>query len=356
MKTSMKISLAAVALASFCLAGCSKWTQPEHIDYRHKTTEEQDPQAWEQYLSALRSYKSSEHNLVFVTMQGTSKHPVSRSQHIMAMPDSADVICVDGCENLHPAISAEISEVESKKGTKVISNVDLAVAYADWLDYKVAQMDSGRTEKDVDADAPEYFTKHAESQLAYCDEFGFGGIQLSLYVEAGLTAEERANCLNPFAAAAGKWKKSHPSHLFNIRGNFNNVADQSIIDDADYLIVILGGNKGVNSYKTILRNYKSLSDESKGKLVFETLVPSSDNPNPLVDLPYTLVENLLTKDSWGKTYDPYTILGIAVSNAQDDYFNENWYDKNDLEKSQPIYYGTFVNIRRAAVLYNTTKE
>lgn len=352
MKSSIKILSTAAVISLFCLCGCSKWTQPEHLDFRHKTAEELDPAAWEDYLASLRKFKQGEHKLTILTMRGTSEYPSRQPQHIMAMPDSADVICVDGCENLHSAIAGEISEVESKKGTKVISNVDLAVAYADWLDYKIEQMDEGRDESDVDSDAPGFFTRHAEKQLAWCDQYGFRGIMLSLYVPAGLNATERESCLNPFAEAAGKWIQAHPSHYFAIRGNFQNVNDKTILDRSDCLIIVLGGQKGVAAYKSELRNkFRGLDGKLKSRVVFEEIVPSSEEPKPKIDFPYVIAENILTKDTW-KGYEDYELIGISVSNAHDDYYNENWYDKNDLEYGHPVYFGNYANVRLAIACLN----
>ena len=112
---------AAVMISSAMAASCSGWTEPEALDYGAYGNPAGKP---EQYLEALRSFKLTDHKVVILRMDGTSSQPVSRSQHIMAMPDSADFICVTVSDGLHSSVVSEISRVREQKGTCCVSYVD----------------------------------------------------------------------------------------------------------------------------------------------------------------------------------------------------------------------------------------
>ena len=99
MKAKSLIFTCAATLA--VLAGCSKWTQPQNLDFHHKTPEQENPQEYAEYLNALRNFKQSEHPVMIVTMNGTETYPSCQNVHIMAMPDSADYVCVKMNGGLH---------------------------------------------------------------------------------------------------------------------------------------------------------------------------------------------------------------------------------------------------------------
>ena len=130
MKAKSLIFTCAATLA--VLAGCSKWTQPQNLDFHHKTPEQENPQEYAEYLNALRNFKQSEHPVMIVTMNGTETYPSCQNVHIMAMPDSADYVCVKMNGGLHEVVAAEIAKVREKKGTKVLCLIDYATVYEAW--------------------------------------------------------------------------------------------------------------------------------------------------------------------------------------------------------------------------------
>lgn len=99
----------------FALASCSDWTKPGALDYTHKTFEDSDPSGYAAYLESVGNYKNTDHKVVILNMKGTDAYPVSQSQVLMAMPDSADFICVNNLENLHPEFVKQIPLVKEKK-------------------------------------------------------------------------------------------------------------------------------------------------------------------------------------------------------------------------------------------------
>lgn len=113
-------------------ASCSEWTEPENLDFRHQTPEEIDPAAYEAYLSTIREYKKTEHNLMFVTMKGSADHPSSQNQHLMAMPDSADFVVVDIDDALNTAVVSEIPQLLQRKGTEALLFIDYARIHTAW--------------------------------------------------------------------------------------------------------------------------------------------------------------------------------------------------------------------------------
>lgn len=86
-----------VVLGVLLLSGaCGDWTESENLDFRRPTPEEQNPEAYRLYLAAVRAYKQQPHKVAMMTVKGSAERPSLQNQHLMAMPDSVDFICVEG--------------------------------------------------------------------------------------------------------------------------------------------------------------------------------------------------------------------------------------------------------------------
>ena len=101
------------------LASCSDWTEAEHKDFLPPMNQN-DPA----FLTSLRDFKVGEHLVTMMIVRGTSTAPNRQNQHPMSMPDSVDYLLMTDVDDLHPALSDEIAEVRSKKGTRTLNVVD----------------------------------------------------------------------------------------------------------------------------------------------------------------------------------------------------------------------------------------
>ncbi|MDE6871749.1 MAG: hypothetical protein K2J62_06475 [Bacteroidales bacterium] len=329
--------------AVFAAVACSDWTKPEALDYIHKGVEETDPAGYEAYLKSIREYKATDHKVMILNVSGTDAYPVSQSQLLMAMPDSADYICVGNLENLHSEFVKQISLVKEKKATSVLSAVDFALAYADWLDHKIALSDNGSPVPTLD-ECKAYFKEHAARQFSYCGKYPFDGV-IASFTGTLITDEEKAS-MNGFMEAVSEWRASNKDKLFMMRGNVNLLQDKSILAETKYIILVMGGDKGVASLRSKVRSVLSSIDQ-KDRIIFEAVTPSIDEPEPKGETIYEAAEDLVKLGDYTYGGKTYISLGLAVSNANDDYFNDSYFEAGDTKREHPVTYGNFVNIRRA---------
>lgn len=178
MKKFLNISLPVLGTMLMLFTSCSKWTQPQNLDFRHKTQEEIDPAAYENYLSGIREYKKTEHKLMFVTMKGSAEHPSSQNQHLMAMPDSADFVIVDINDALHSTVVAEIPQIRERKGTEALLFVDYARIHTAWGLLEDKRADEGKPAGTTE-EAAQFFKEQTQKQLDRCGEYGFHGLVAS---------------------------------------------------------------------------------------------------------------------------------------------------------------------------------
>ena len=325
MKIFKNISIMASA-AVMLLCGCSEWTQPENLNFRPLTPEEKDPAAYAEYLAAIREYKASEHNVMILTMEGTSEYPSSQNQHIMAMPDSADYVCVKIEDNLHEVIAAEISAVLEKKGTKTLVYVDYAVIDAAWTALEDKRADNGEA-PGTEEEASVFFKKQAEAQIALCNQYGFGGIMVSFQgTKTGIASVKQTALFDALKA----FHEANPEKELVFRGGARNVIDQEFLNEFKYIIVIAGEERKLS----LLPGRILGSTAPKDRVIMELTVPSADIPEQVGMSPveaaawfWTEIENT-----------SFTTRGLCVENAHDDYFCKDM---------------AFKNIRAAITVLNT---
>ena len=131
MKKIFKYTLPALIACPMMLAACSEWTEPESITLRYPSIEEQNPKLYAQYLESLNDFKASKHSIVMVSVNNLSTAPANQSQHLTALPDSVDYICLNNIFDVNEMHITEMDEVR-KKGTKVVGLVDFDAIESAW--------------------------------------------------------------------------------------------------------------------------------------------------------------------------------------------------------------------------------
>lgn len=316
MKIFTKISVLALVALSAVLSSCSDWTQPEKLDFYRPTPEQADPEAYARYLEALRAYKQSEHNVMIVGMKGTADYPSSQSQHIMAMPDSADYVMVKMGETLHEKIVAEIPEVLAKKGTQTLLFIDYAEIDAAWKALEDERSDAGLA-PGTDEELVAFFTEKTEAQLARCNANGFGGIVVSF--EGTKVAGYAYNSQNAYMTTVKAFHEANPDKLMFFRGGARNVIDQEFLKEFKYIIIVAGEEKKLS----LLPGRILGSTAPKDRVIMELTVPSADVPEQVGETPLNAAKWLVESDHSG-----YTPKGLSVENAHDDYFNKEMAFRN----------------------------
>lgn len=324
MKIFKNISMAFAAAVVCC--GCSDWTQPENLNFRPLTPEEQDPAAYAEYLASIREFKAAEHNIMILTMEGTAEYPSSQSQHIMAMPDSADYVCVKIEDKLHEVIAAEIPAVLEKKGTKAILNVDYSLIQSAWNTLEDERADNGQapgTEEELAA----FFKEQAEAQVARCNEYGFAGMMVSFQgTKAGSAGVSQTAYMDVIKA----FHEANPDKDLIFRGAARNVIDQEFLKEFKYIVIIAGEERKLS----LLPGRALGSTAPKDRVVIELTVPSADIPEQVGMSPVEAANWLWTEVE----NTSFTPRGLCVENAHDDYFTKDM---------------AFGNIRKAITILNT---
>lgn len=316
MKIFTKISVLALVALSAVLSSCSDWTKPEHLDFHRQTPEQADPEAYAQYLESLRAYKQSEHNVMLVGMKGTDQYPNSQSQHIMAMPDSADYVIVHMGAALHEKIAAEIPEVLQKKGTQTLLYIDYAEIAAAWQALEDERSDKGQA-PGSDEELTAFFTAQTEAQLARCNPNGFAGIVVSF--QGTKVAGYAYNSQTAYMTAVKAFHEANPDKVMFFRGGARNVIDQEFLKEFKYLIIVAGEEKKLS----VLPGRILGSSAPKDRLIMELTVPSADVPEQVGETPVNAAAWLVDTEHSG-----YTPKGLCVENAHDDYFQKDMAFKN----------------------------
>lgn len=316
MKIFTKISVLALVALSAVLSSCSDWTKPEHLDFHRQTPEQADPEAYAQYLESLRAYKQSEHNVMLVGMKGTDQYPNSQSQHIMAMPDSADYVIVHMGAALHEKIAAEIPEVLQKKGTQTLLYIDYAEIAAAWQALEDERSDKGQA-PGSDEELTAFFTAQTEAQLARCNPNGFAGIVVSF--QGTKVAGYAYNSQTAYMTAVKAFHEANPDKVMFFRGGARNVIDQEFLKEFKYLIIVAGEEKKLS----VLPGRILGSSAPKDRLIMELTVPSADVPEQVGETPVNAAAWLVDTEHSG-----YTPKGLCVENAHYDYFQKDMAFKN----------------------------
>ena len=193
--------------AAALLASCSDWTEAEHKDFLPPMNQN-DPA----FLTSLRDFKVGEHLVTMMIVRGTSTAPNRQNQHPMSMPDSVDYLLMTDVDDLHPALSDEIAEVRSKKGTRTLNVVDYTTIRSTWDAMKEASFGTEHEGDYTEEKFAEYCKAETEKQLAACSRYGFDGIVVSYL--GGYDSSPAA----PFVLAADTWRRDNPNKLLFFRG------------------------------------------------------------------------------------------------------------------------------------------
>lgn len=319
-------SLLVAVSTAMLLGSCAKWTKPESLDFRHSFIENENKEAYDAYLNNIREYKNSEHKLMFLTMKGISDKPFSQSQHLMAMPDSADYICLRVDGELNEIIASEVAEVREKKGTKSLLLLDYAPIHEAWGLLEDERADKGQapgTKEELIA----FFKEQTEARLAACNKYGLDGLMVTFL---GNTSNEYAlNSHVAYMNAIKDFHKANPDKMLAFRGTVRNVVDKEFLKEFKYLTIVTGEDPNLS----VMVGRIFGSQVAKDRVIMELSVPSADEPEQKGLSPIAAANWLIGE----LDNEDFKILGLAVSNASDDYFRKE---------------GAFINIRKAISIIN----
>lgn len=313
-----RIFIPALAAAAF-MASCSEWTEAENKDYLPPMRRD-DPAA----LAAIREFKAGEHMVTMMHINGSAAEPNRQNQHLTAMPDSVDFLLMSGVDGLHPAMAAEIAEVREKKATRTLNVVDFTTIRDAWSALKDAAAGTESEGDYTDDKFAAYCRAETERQLENCIAYGFDGLVVSYLGGADSSAAV------PFVEAIDQWHKTNPEKLLFMRGYpayIARIENQSIVAESDYIIIL---TEKASASVPISRQVREQLTQGvpSDRIVLEASIPSvadgGDDAQVGATVQFAAQWVMDPKTSSTVKCDK---VGLAASNAQDDYFNTPTYKR-----------------------------
>lgn len=314
--------------ALIILSSCSDWTEAESKGYHRQTPAEADPEGYKNYLAALREFKKAEHPVSMITVMA-AENPTHQNQHLMSLPDSVDYICLKGVTTLGAAAVEQIKQVREQKGTKVLCVIDYGAIVDSWDALWTGTPDDPDAEDDRTPDEfGEYCTAQTDLQLSKFDQYDFDGIHISYL--GNRNGEKAQKGQDTYMSRIIAWQASHSGVTTVFRGDWANLAAtyRPITEDCLYLVAtpfdIVSVATGMDGYVQRQLRYleADATSDVRNRIVYEVAIPDIDNPQQIgVTLEVAAKWTLLPLAANTPDNNKFSKKGIAIDNAQDDYFN-----------------------------------
>lgn len=335
------ILLAAAAVSS---ASCSEWTEPESVGFHYTTLEEKNPELYKAYFQSVRDYRDSDHKVVIAKFDNKATTPAGRAEHITCLPDSVDYIILYNPE-VSAAIADEMREVRELKGQKVLYQIEYKAIENEYKAYAEAWNDAHQPAEGEDEEVPSdpadtlislnnYVSDAVKARTAYLAEYGYDGVNIvySSRNPASCTEDaldELKAAQAAFLAPIAEALASCPDALVFFEGTPQYILENvEIVENADYLIIPATGavNEYELSYELGLANRHGNIPSDR----FVVLVTTRSLVDPaLTDGTFSGTDRngkemtaIIGAAEWtAKSTSGVVKAGIAVENAQNDYFN-----------------------------------
>lgn len=112
-----------LVLCSLILLSCSKWTEPEPLDYPEQDFTETGGEAWAEHTAAMRAYRQTDHNTVYVRLNNSPDGFTSEKDYMRCLPDSVDIVTLTNADRLSDYDIADLPLMKSL-GIKVLYLID----------------------------------------------------------------------------------------------------------------------------------------------------------------------------------------------------------------------------------------
>ena len=334
----------ALAAAAISFASCSEWTEPESVGFHYTTLEEKNPGLYKAYFQSIRDYRDSEHKVVIAKFDNKATTPAGRAEHITCLPDSVDYIILYNPE-VSATIACEMAEVRELKGQKVLYQIEYKAIENEYKAYVEAWNDAHQPaegeEEEVPSDPADtlislnnYVSDAVKARTAYLAEYGYDGVNIvySSRNPASCTEDaldELKAAQAAFLAPIAEALASCPDALVFFEGTPQYILENvEIVENADYLIIPATGavNEYELSYELGLANRHGNIPSDR----FVVLVTTRSLVDPaLTDGTFSGTDRngkemtaIIGAAEWtAKSTSGVVKAGIAVENAQNDYFN-----------------------------------
>ena len=321
MKRSYKNIMTAVVLG-LSLTACQEWLTPESLEVSIKNNGGDDSALRELYLENLRSYKESDHQLVYISFDNIYENPLNAAALVSYLPDSVDVVEIVN-PDLHSWFAADMKKVQEDYGTRFV----LRVSYDDIMaPYGNAPGQTPVTEEEK----TEIIATEVAALLEMVDTYGYDGITVQYdglfpdYLRpselAALTKKE-----NDFLPLIKTWMEENPDKTMFFNGVPTRTIDHTVPLAAEAIIIPTVDARSVNYADFEARNGAN-GKFAGAKMILETMsIPN--NPLDKSTGRYTEGEQIPMMLEWMTTNvpDKYTLAGICVYHAEWGCLSTNGY-------------------------------
>ena len=316
MKNIFKTGVMAIAAVA-ALSSCSDWTDPEPVDTTYQGIGEADPDTYANYLANLRAYRGNGHKKAYAWFANSASF-VSQADHILAVPDSIDVLVLHEPATVNADVLNEMVTKRSNTGMEMAYTIDYAAMQTAWSSQKeIADADG----KDFPAWSA-FMADSLNSALAYAPTYGFNRVILAFdgrsplsMTPAELTAykaEETA-----FLGTAVNYLKSH-SVAYDYMGIPANLTEKSMLDGAGVIFLSESAKAtNANELSTIVGR-SSVSGVPAGKFGVTCALPVLDAAQASVGYWNNGYASVGTA-RWARQADG--VRAIGMTNLYDGYYN-----------------------------------
>ncbi|MFA6676708.1 MAG: glycoside hydrolase family 18 [Bacteroidales bacterium] len=320
----LTISILAVMLTSV-FSSCDKWTETESIDLNQPNIQEQNPEMYNTYLANLRDYRLSDHKQVLVWYDNSVEVPVSRADHISALPDSIDMVVLTSPDNLSDYNLEDMSIAQTDKGMKFLYAIDYDATKAS---YDQAVMDGIEPANAEDEDPfMTYLVKYVDNQMSIFTKYSYDGLIMSYKGKSPLGLNynqltEIQKYQDVLLNALSNWKSNNADKMLLFRGYPDNLIDKSILSDCEY-IIIDGSDNSTQSAEALIFQARRSSVEGvpTDRFIFEVSTFSLESDDNVTgyfsdDVAITeMANNIYTNE------DDIVKAGLGISNVKNDYYH-----------------------------------
>lgn len=301
---------------------CSDWTENESLDVNVPNIENIDPDVYAKYLESLRNYKLTDHKLVYVWYDNSTKDAVNRSHHLTAMPDSIDVIALMYPDNLTDRELQEMQSVRENKGMKFIFSIGYETIK---LEYDNALEEGAEVNED---EFVTFLTGKVNDYLALADKYSYDGISIKYNGKSTLHMTEKelatyTKFQNAYMSPIKSWYDAHNSKSIIFEGKPQNLLDKTILKSCKSIIINAMDEVSTQAMDFILEMV-AVDEVPSDRFIVQVSTASldpSDNKTGYFNYEKGIRAIPQTAIWLAQPSARYKKSGIAIYNVQNDFFN-----------------------------------
>ena len=318
------LTLLGIALLLPAVPACDTAVKP--LELIEADIARDNPELYAAYLTNLRTYKASDHVLVYAWFDNSVAEPFSRSQHFTVVPDSVDYLAPMTPDKLPGWQIDEMKQVREEKGTKFLYTVDfdaIKTAYN-------AMMELDEENEPTAAGFQQFLIESLQASWTAFDKYAsvYDGIAVrytgkgTLHMTPSALKEYKAN-ENLFLGLVNGWLKNHADKEYTFVGKPQNVIDPAFFTQAKAVILSQGleaANPDAFNFYVYMSMVEGVPADRIGMLAYS---PTSDPTDPAR-------KGYITDDTffvdvmseWAAVrHEGFTVKAIALYDINQDYYS-----------------------------------